>query len=121
VVSAGEITEAAGMQVTLAGVDLSAPVAADATEVPCLVEGQLTVEDGSAADIDLVVAINGTIEAVGKSAPARVRRPGVPPDRAVSFSIPLPATAFRDGPNTVELFVPERADGAVRLARVPRA
>jgi hypothetical protein len=106
VVSAAEIGDPAGIQVSFTGTDPSAPLPGEPNEVPCVIEGEVTAAHGTAERIDLVVAINGTIEAAGSS-----RLQG---GRA-TFSIPVPAAAFRPGPNDVRVLVPQRSGAIVRF------
>lgn len=107
-----EVLEDPGVRVALStGADLSQPVEPGASEAPCLVEGTLTIGGESAAGVPLAVAINGTIEAVGETWGKSGRRVGA------AFSIPVPARAFRDEPNVVEVFVPRIDDAMLRLVR----
>jgi hypothetical protein len=74
------------------------------------VEGELIAEDGSEG-IDLAIAINGTIEAVGKTQ----RRAKASPIASAPFSIPVPAHAFHEGGNDVRVFVPRQNGGSIQL------
>jgi hypothetical protein len=59
---------------------------------------------------DLAVAVNGRIEAVGRS----FRLEGQP---AEYFSLVLPETALRAGRNTVEVFQVRSGGGLISLGR----
>jgi hypothetical protein len=114
VIRGDEIAPPANLRVVWTGMDPSAPLASPAGEVPCFVEGRLIVEDGAAEGIDLAIAINGTIEAMGKT---RLRAKPATASRIASaaFSVPVPVGAFRPGPNDVRVFVPRRDGGTIRL------
>jgi hypothetical protein len=110
VIRGDEIAGPPDAEVVWAAAEASASFAAGPGEVPCLVEGELIAADGSEG-IDLAIAINGTIEAVGKTQ----RRAKASPIASAPFSIPVPAHAFHEGGNDVRVFVPRRNGGSIQL------
>jgi hypothetical protein len=74
--------------------------------VPCQVAGRIHASDGRSAR-DIAVAVNGRIEAVGRS--FRLRG-----EQVESYSVMVPAAALHDGRNRVEVLEVGR-DGPVAL------
>jgi hypothetical protein len=101
----------AGSRIVFTGDDPTAPYAADADEVPCVIEGDLTVPDGAPTDRDLLIAINGIIEATGRSA----SYPNPQHADTATFVVAVPAAAFRDGRNEIQVLLPQGDGAATRL------
>ncbi len=78
--------------------------------VPAQLTGQLDAS-GLRAPVDLAVAVNGTIAAVGTSSG------GERPD----FSLVVPESSLRDGANRVQLFAISRDAGSVGLTSLGEA
>ena len=76
--------------------------------VPTRVTG--VVETGRVdPSAELAVAVNGTVRALTRC---------IVDDGEQVFTALVPETAFRDGPNRVDVYVIEAADGVVRLVRL---
>jgi hypothetical protein len=63
--------------------------------VPCQIAGRIHASDGR-AERDLAIAVNGRIEAVGRSFHLRG-------EQVESYSVMVPGDALRDGRNRIEL------------------
>ncbi len=93
------------LNVTLFEPELFSKAKGDSPVVPALVSGVFSgshVDDTMAA----AVAVNGVVRGVG---PLTVSGPGA------LFQVVVPGSSFRPSSNNIEVFVADRAEGAIRL------
>ena len=100
---------------TLDRADLFTDVDLESGFIPVHITGQVTATRQEDPPIALAVAVNGTIQAVTEPWKVPVR------GREGSWSAIVPETAFRNGENTVEVFVLTGAGEEPRVARTAPA
>jgi hypothetical protein len=102
----GDVRAAGGVRATLSLASSFAHVRRASGVVPCQVAGRIH-GSGPGRERDIAVAVNGRIEAVGRSFHLRG-------ERVESYSVMVPEESMRDGRNTIEVLeVP--GDGAMAL------
>jgi hypothetical protein len=102
----GDARAARGVQATLALARSFASVRRESGVVPCQVAGRIR-GSGPHRERNIAVAVNGRIEAVGRSFHLRGQR-------VESYSVMVPEESMREGRNTIEVLeVPD--DGAMAL------
>ncbi len=79
--------------------------------LPALVQGVTLPEDSSLPPLDLAIAVNGVIGAVTRTAHWN--------GSARYFSALVPASAFHDGANRLDVLAIDRSDTGMRLSWVP--
>jgi hypothetical protein len=97
----GQVPAATGARATLSLVRSFARVRRSSGVVPCQIAGRIHASDGR-RERGIAVAVNGRIEAVGRSFHLR-------DEQEESYSVMVPGDALRDGRNRVEVL--EVADG----------
>jgi hypothetical protein len=110
-VPAANVATSSRVQGEVANAALLRDVEASEQIVPTRVTGRLSGSPPGAMR-DLAVAVNGRIRAVGRSFHLRGKR-------AEFFSLLLPESALRPGPNRVDLLEVRPDGGFVSLARAP--
>jgi hypothetical protein len=102
----GDAHAAKGLRATLALARSFAAVHRESGVVPCQIAGRIR-GSGPRRERDIAVAVNGRIEAVGRSFHLRGQR-------VESYSVMVPEESMREGRNTIEVLeVPD--DGRVAL------
>jgi hypothetical protein len=91
----GQVGAASGVHGTLSLARSFAHVRRSSGVVPCQIAGRIS-GSGPAAERDIAVAVNGRIEAVGRSFHLRG-------EKLESYSVMVPENALHDGRNTVEV------------------
>ncbi|HMJ94885.1 MAG TPA: hypothetical protein VK486_03485, partial [Thermoleophilaceae bacterium] len=107
-----EVTSArssAGARATISLSPSFAHVRRSSGVVPCQIAGRIR-DSGSTRGRDLAIAVNGRIEAVGRSFHLKG-------ETAESYSVMVPEDALRDGSNTVEVLEVTDEGAMVLLAR----
>jgi Sulfatase len=107
-----DVTATRSSATTRASISLSrsfARVRRSSGVVPCQIAGRIH-ESGSSRERDLALAVNGRIEAVGRSFHLKG-------ETAESYAIMVPEDALRDGRNTVEVLEVTDEGAMVLLAR----
>ena len=107
-----DVTNARSTHGTRATISLShsfAQVRRSSGVVPCQIAGRID-DSGPAQERDLAVAVNGRIEAVGRSFHLKG-------ETAESYAVMVPEDALRDGRNTVEVLEVTDEGAMVLLAR----
>jgi hypothetical protein len=103
---ADDVRAASGARATLSLARSFARVRRSSGVVPCQIAGRIHASD-SKRERDIAVAVNGRIEAVGRSFHLRG-------EEVESYSVMVPEHALRDGHNQVEV-LEVRGDGAMAL------
>jgi hypothetical protein len=107
-----EVAPAATARRTTATISLAhsfARVRRSSGVVPCQIAGRIT-GSGTRRERNLAIAVNGRIEAVGRSFHLKG-------ERAESYSVMVPEDALREGRNTVEVLEVTDEGAMVLLAR----
>ncbi len=104
-----DVQAAAGVHATLSLARSFSRVRRTSGVVPCQIAGRIN-GSGSRAVRDVAVAVNGRIEAVGRSFHLRG-------ENVESYSVMVPETSLREGRNSVEVL---EVDGGGRMALLAR-